>query len=187
MNRWPASESQSALVVVVPDAEKLVSPFRISYDPAAAAGVPAHITILFPFVPPAQTDDTTLSRLRSCFRAQQAFDFRLFGIKQFPGVIYLAPEPDAPFRDLTLAVWKAFPECPPYEGKHADVVPHLTVGQTTDEQELERIVQELAAVAERFLPVPARATDIALMNNSHGPWEVVTTFPLVPQRTGSTG
>ena len=37
---------QSALVVLVPEAEGLVKDFRDRYDPSATAGVPAHITLL---------------------------------------------------------------------------------------------------------------------------------------------
>ena len=44
-------------------------------------------------------------------------------------VLWLAPDPAEPFRALTASVAAAFPEHPPYEGAHDDVVPHLTVGQ----------------------------------------------------------
>ena len=47
---------ESALVVLVPEAESLVKPFRDRYDPAAAAGVPAHITLLYPFKHPDEVD-----------------------------------------------------------------------------------------------------------------------------------
>lgn len=40
---------ESALVVLVPEAEALVKSFRDRHDPSAAAGVPAHITLLYPF------------------------------------------------------------------------------------------------------------------------------------------
>jgi hypothetical protein len=43
--------SESALVVLVPEAEPLVGPFRERYDPSASAGMPAHITINYPFLP----------------------------------------------------------------------------------------------------------------------------------------
>ena len=42
------SPIESALVVLVPEAERLVKPFCERYDPSAAAGVPAHITLLYP-------------------------------------------------------------------------------------------------------------------------------------------
>jgi hypothetical protein len=98
-------------------------------------------------------------------------------IRSFPGFIYLAPEPYDPLKTLTsLAVCEALSEHPPFEGKHSDIVPHLTVAQEADEQELRRIGSELGVVVERFLPLPAKTTEVALMDNSYGPWRVVTTF-----------
>lgn len=152
--------------------------FRAAYDPAAAAGVPAHITTLFPFRPPMQTDVMTIERLKACFRAYEPFEFELVGIKRFPGLLYLAPAPDDPLKTLTRAVWEAFPEYPPYDGKHPDIVPHLTVAQEADEQVLGRIGIDFGVVAARFLPLPVKATEVALMDNSSGPWKVVTTFTL---------
>jgi 2'-5' RNA ligase superfamily len=178
VNRWPKPEPQSALVVLVPAAEELVARFRAAHDPAAAAGVPAHITTLFPFRPPAQIDVMTIERLKACFRAYEAFDFELVGIKRFPGLIYLAPEPEDPLKTLTLAVWEAFPKHPPYEGKHPDIITHLTVASEVDEQVLGRIGSDFGVVAERFLPLSAKATEVALMDNSSGPGGVVKTFTL---------
>jgi 2'-5' RNA ligase len=178
MNRWPKPEPQSALVILVPAAEELVGRFRAAHDPAAAAGVPAHITTLFPFQQPMQIDAMTIERLRACFRAHKPFGFELVGIKRFPGLIYLAPEPEDSLKALSVAAWKAFPEYPPYEGKHSDIIPHLTVAQEVDEQTLGRIESDFKVVAERFLPLPAKATEVALMDNSNGPWKVVATFTL---------
>ena len=57
------SSSESALVVLVPEAEAIAKPFRDQYDPSAAAGVPAHITLLYPFKAPDEIDDITLCKL----------------------------------------------------------------------------------------------------------------------------
>jgi hypothetical protein len=178
VNRWPKPEPQSALVVLVPAAEELVARFRAAHDPAAVAGVPAHITTLFPFQPPVQIDAISLERLETCFHACKPFDFKLVGIKRFLGMIYLAPEPDEPLKALTMAVWKAFPEYPPYEGKHGDIIPHLTVALEMNEQVLGCIERDFGVVAEQLFPLPAKATEVALMDNSSGPWKVVTTFTL---------
>src|SRR5216684_9032244 len=64
--------SESALVVLVPEPEAVVKPFRDQYDPSAAAGVPAHITLLYPFKAPDEIDDITLGKLRSCFASFKA-------------------------------------------------------------------------------------------------------------------
>src|SRR5215471_17626442 len=45
----------------------LVKPFRDRYDPSAAAGVPAHITLLYPFKHPDEVDHAALEDLRRLF------------------------------------------------------------------------------------------------------------------------
>src|SRR6266404_9374121 len=62
---------ESSLVVLVPEAEGLVRSFRDLYDPVAAAGMPAHVTILYPFKPPDQIDKADLENLRSYFGRRQ--------------------------------------------------------------------------------------------------------------------
>ena len=57
---------ESALVVVVPEAEQLVGPFREKYDPSAAAGMPPHITLLYPFKPPDAVSYTHLTLPTIC-------------------------------------------------------------------------------------------------------------------------
>ena len=181
MSQWPTPRAQSALVVLVPEAEVLVARFRAAHDPVAAAGVPAHITILFPFQPPAQAEDAAIDRLKTCFSSHAPFAFKLASIERFPGMLYLAPAPDDPFRALTLRVWEAFPQYPPYEGRHPDIIPHLTVAAGLDDWTLAHVAEDLAVVAAPLLPIPAMASEVALMNNSSGPWKVVMTFPLAGQ------
>ncbi len=120
---------ESALAVLLPEAEALVGPFRSIYDPAARVGVPAHITVLYPFVPPAQIDPSIEKSLRTVLGSSAAFDVVLAEIREFSGVLYLAPVPDVYFRKLTAAVYAQFPAYPPYAGAIADPTPHLTVGQ----------------------------------------------------------
>ena len=44
----PSDALESAVVIPVPEAEPLVGELRLEHDPAAAAGVPAHVTLLSP-------------------------------------------------------------------------------------------------------------------------------------------
>ena len=84
--------SESALVVLVPEVEPLVKPFRDQYDPSAAAGVPAHITLLYPFKAPDEIDETVLRDLRGFFRRFVPFRFSFASIRRYPdAVLYLAP------------------------------------------------------------------------------------------------
>ena len=97
---------EATLVILVPEAEGLVQSFRDRYDPAAKAGMPAHITLLYPFKSANEIDRPVLDTLSQCFSRFQPVRFSLTTINQFPGeTLYLVPEPEDPFRELTLSVW----------------------------------------------------------------------------------
>jgi 2'-5' RNA ligase len=173
------SSIESALVVIVPEAEAVVASFRERYDPSAAVGVPAHITLLYPFKPPAEVGANVLNDLQKCFSGFMPFDFSLAAIRRFPGgVLYLEPEPNEPFRQLTLALWAAYPEAPPYGGKFDTVVPHLTVALADDERQLDSIADDFARAAHGKLPATALAAEVALMDNAAGHWQIRTRFAL---------
>ena len=54
----PRTSYESAPVILVPEAEAIVGRWRQRYDPSAAVGMPAHITLNYPFLPgePAGTE-----------------------------------------------------------------------------------------------------------------------------------
>ena len=170
---------ESTLVILVPEAEGLVRSFRDRYDPAAKSGMPAHITLLYPFKGPDEIDGLVLDTLRECFSRFQPLKFSLKTINQFPGeTLYLAPEPEEPFRQLTLAIWRCYPETPPYGGRYWTVVPHLTAAHFVGEQGLGAIAREFAQAAQGRLPIQAQAAEVALMDTRSGRWEINTTFRL---------
>ena len=170
---------ESTLVILAPEAEGLVQSFRDRYDPAAKAGMPAHITLLYPFKSPNEIDGLVLDTLRDCFSRFQPLKFSLMTINQFPGeTLYLAPEPDEPFRQLTLAIWRCYPETPPYGGRYWTVVPHLTAAHFVGEQGLGAIAREFEQAAQRRLPIQGHAVEVTLMDSRSGRWEINTTFRL---------
>jgi len=171
--------NETALVVLVPEAEPLVKPFRDRYDPSAAAGVPAHITLLYPFKHPDEVDYAALEDLRRLFQRFAPFRFSLAPIRRFPdAILYLAPEPDEPFRQLVLAIWDQYRETPPYGGKWPDIVPHLSVAWVKDEQQLDRIADDFAKASQGKLPIPATAAQVTLMEKRSGHWFIRATFDL---------
>jgi 2'-5' RNA ligase len=173
------SQSESALVVLVPEAEAVAKPFRDRYDPSAAAGMPAHITLLFPFRAPNDVDDITLGNLRGCFARFEPIRFSLGTVKRFSSdVLYLAPEPDESFRQLTRAIWKLFPERPPYGGKWPDIIPHLSLAWLADEVRLTEVADDFVKASAGKLPIAAIASEVALMDNRSGRWKVEATFSL---------
>jgi len=158
----------------------LVRPFRDRHDPAAKAGMPAHITLLYPFKSPNEIDGTVLDILRRCFSNFTSFEFSLTTINRFPGeVLYLVPEPEDPFRQLTLGIWGCYPETPPYRGRYSTVIPHLTVAdRLLGEQELGEVTREFEQASHRHLPIQGHAAEVTLMDSRSGRWEINTTFKL---------
>jgi 2'-5' RNA ligase len=173
------STDESALVVLVPEAEAIAGPFRDQYDPSAAAGMPAHITLLYPFKAPDEIDSLILGKLHDCFARAEPIRFSLGTIRRFPAdVLYLAPEPGEPFRQLTLSIWNLFPQNPPYGGKWPDIVPHLSVASVPDERQLTTIADEFTKAAQGKLPIHATASKVALMESRSGRWRVSAMFSL---------
>ena len=126
-----------------------------------------------------------LAAVREAVAAVPAFDLVFRRTRRFGDqVLWLAPEPDAPLRALTAAVWARFPETPPYGGRFDDVVPHLTV---TDGQPAE-LMDAAAAQVRPWLPIPARVEAVRLIVGRPEPdaWRTVAEFPL-PLQAGGAG
>lgn len=173
-----STPSESALVVLIPEAEALVGRFRTQYDPSAAFAMPAHVTILYPFKSPGDLTPDVIQRLAGLFSNCPAFTVAFTQWRHFPNVLYLASMPDEPFRKLTELVSQRFPETPPYGGQFAEIIPHLTVAQVNDPQRLHDITLEFQQVAENTLPIRVNVTEVTLMDNESGIWQIRTRFPL---------
>ena len=170
--------TESALVAIIPEAEDLVSSFRDRFDPSAAAGVPAHVTVLYPFKPPAEVTAEVLESLRELFARTLSFNLSFSSIERFPAVLYLRPEPEEPLRNLTMMITECFPEAPPYGGAFTDVVPHLTIADIADAENLNVIAAEFARRAKGRLPIKSTVKEIVLMDNQSGRWRVRRRFAL---------
>jgi 2'-5' RNA ligase len=168
--------AESALAVNVPEAEQYVGALRQRFDPAAKLGVPAHITVLYPFVPPERIIGSVVRKVRDILSSFEAFEFSLTRIVRFPTALYLAPEPAQPFIGLTEALVRAFPEYPPYGGQYDSIVPHLTVAQGSD-AEHHMAEAELVAALPR-VGIEASCREVVLIENSSGRWEHMHSFPV---------
>jgi 2'-5' RNA ligase len=166
---------RSALIVEVPEAEPLVREWRAKHDWSAQHGVPAHITLLFPFLPTEEIDDPLHADLGELFKAHPAFAFRLTHVARFPDeVAWLAPEPAEPFKALTEAISSQYPEYPPYEGIHDEVIHHLTVAEGGS-----ALHDEVDAALTPALPIEAEATSVSLIvEDDAGWWSPGESYPL---------
>lgn len=154
---------------------------RQAGDPMTRLDVPAHVTLLFPFMPRDTVGETDIEAVAAIVARQPAFEVALADVRRFPSseggldaVLWLAPEPAEPFVRLTSAIATAYPAYPPYGGDHDEVIPHLTMA-TADPAQFDRLEAEIRA----HLPV-RRAVDRAalLVEDAGGRWSTERRFPL---------
>jgi len=164
----------SAVIVHVPEAEPVVGAWRRAHTYDAPLGLPAHVTILYPFVPRAELTQAE-PRLAKLLAGLEAFDATFARTARFPELLYLDPEPAERFLQLTEAVTAAWPEHPPYEGAHDVVIPHLTVAESADASLLDAIASEV----EPRLPIRQRVGAASLfVEGDDGRWREHRRLPL---------
>ncbi len=164
--------SATAIIVPVPEAEPVVHRWRQRCTDDGAEGMPPHITLLHPFADRGVVVAKEIGAVLRCFGP---VDFTLAAAARFSGassVLFLEPVPDTPFRAMTAALTSAFPQYQPYGGAFDDVVPHLTVAGSADENVLAWIERDVT----RALPIRARATQVWLMEHHDSRWRIHTRF-----------
>jgi 2'-5' RNA ligase len=157
---------RTALIVPVPEAGRIVDGWRErTCADKPSTSVPAHVTLLFPFVPAGQVDARLLGELATLFSAFSPFELSFARTARFPLTLYLEPEPAAPFVALTEAIAARYPEHPPYEGQFDTVVPHLTVAHGDP-----KVLDAAAAEVEPRLPISTTVREAVLLEEVEPDW-----------------
>src|SRR2546423_1328000 len=81
----------TAVVIFAPhEVQAVATPIMRQYALDSLIRVPAHITLMFPFVPFEQLDSAAQT-IKSICADIRPFDITLSGYDQFPGVIFMQP------------------------------------------------------------------------------------------------
>lgn len=169
---------ETALIIEVPESEFLVGELRSELDEIASKGVPAHITVVYPFMPVARLSDAVVSTLQSLTSGFKLFSFELTEWSRFESALWLRPNPEEPFQELTRKVVELFPEFQPYGGKHASVQPHLTVAQFDKSEREAPKWKHIVESTKHSLPIACNASGMAVyVNKDSGKWERLLTLP----------
>ncbi|WP_351236343.1 2'-5' RNA ligase family protein [Streptomyces sp. NPDC002133] len=89
-------------------------------------------------------------------------------------MLHLVPEPDTQLRQLTEAIADRWPEAPPYGGRFAEIMPHLTIAQGQEDAVLEEIEADLAS----RLPFTSHVASVELMVHDGVKWQERASFAL---------
>ena len=169
--------SQTALIVEVPEAEAVVGNLRTRFDGVSLLGMPAHITVLYPFIEKQELTEPIRKRIAEVVSGVMKFGFQLCELGEFPETVYLAPSPKADFIQLTEAIAREFPDYPPFGGIHDSVIPHLSVLNGN-----KKYVKEVKAALESSLElndgIRSNCVEVALFGFDNARWEKLDVFKL---------
>ena len=167
------SEPSSAIVVRIglPPALERV---RRQFDRAARLGVPAHVTILYPWLSAAALTGEARATLGRIARETRSFDVGFVAARRWPGIVYLEPEPAWPLNALIDRVMARYPDHPPYGGTVPEVIPHLTLVENARAP-----LVEIATSAAASLPFERTARSIeVLVEGTDRRWGLRWRLPL---------
>jgi hypothetical protein len=166
------TQGRTGVIIPVPVADELLDRVRERH-PGAVRDVPAHVSVLYPFLPVEQLDSSVTASLQAVFTAHEPTEVVFNTCHRQPGFVGLLPEPPDVLDALAAATRQHWPTVLPYGGAFgADPGAHLTVAMGTDEATSAEIEAEVGT----WLPLRARL-DTAWLVAYDGGWTVRSTFP----------
>jgi len=166
--------NESALIIPIPEVEPIVGALRLQHDPAAPLGVPAHVTLLYPFRP-ADAAIGEIEKLKTICASIDAFSFSFIEVRRFSATAYLHPDKSERFVQITRTLMELWPDFRPYGGAFAEIIPHLTVADKVSSEILSSVEASLAGQ----LPLRCVAREVCLLtSNEAGMWSTMASFPL---------
>ncbi|MFD5886457.1 2'-5' RNA ligase family protein [Streptomyces sp. NPDC060334] len=163
----------TAVVIVLPDATPLLdAAWRI--DPTLVRpGMPAHVSLLYPFVPRSALTGQDEQRVRSLAAEFPATDLLLTEVVTAPGFVAVTVAELQPIVDAFRTQW---PGSRPYGGRFgARPAAHVTVAMGADDP---TTAAHVRTAVGGLLPLRARAVAIQLVVLTEEGWQSQFTAPL---------
>jgi 2'-5' RNA ligase len=174
--------AQFLIMVSVPEVESLVAPLRARFDPSAKRGLGAHVTVVHSNLPSDRLGSIAVEQIVAAASSITPFNYWITRVGRFPGTVYLAAEPAAPFVHLKHTLSAALRIDGNEQPGHGPFIPHVSVVRKSarDDRDVE---VELTTMLERQGPISCECKQIVLLENSSGLWRPVREFTL----NGDTG
>jgi 2'-5' RNA ligase len=185
--------TRTALLLPVPAADPLLRKVADRFPATARPGLPAHLTVLYPFVPAESLAAATVRACAEIAERTSPIDVRFTRCRVRGEMAYLGPEPVAPVDALLRAVRARWPGLTPYGGRFPDAPAHVTLaldGRSSDHAVREgarkpvsgeRVSGRMRAVArlvDPLLPIGTTLDKLMLVTVGEGGWAVRGGWPL---------
>jgi 2'-5' RNA ligase len=168
----PSEETALILRVALPPR---LEALRMRSVPEAVAGLPAHVTVAFPFAAADAIDETVVALVAEVAARRAPWTMRLVERRRWSDAVYAAIDPEAPAVELQADLTTAFPSLPIYGGTIDVFVPHVTIAEG-------RAVDDPAVDADPGwgdLPVTQAVSEVELIvRSAAGRWNVEHRFPM---------
>jgi hypothetical protein len=179
-----ADDMPSPARIAIPPRTAIVAPIRLptelaaireAADRMAARGVPAHVTVLYPFLSAAELDSTVRDQVLEVAAHSEVFVASFDRAERHDEMVWIVPADQRPFLRLTAGYFDRWPDHPPYGGLYDQLVAHLTLLETSDREALDRAVDAL----EGALPFDVAVTELELIEeDEQGVWHRRWSLPL---------
>jgi 2'-5' RNA ligase len=167
----PSDDTALIIRVALPAA---LAALRLRSDTNAADGVPAHVTLLYPFAAPASIDDGVIRAVGDIVGRHAAWTIVLGERRRWPDTLYASVEPEAPVRALQAELAAAFPMLPLYSGSFP-FTPHVTIAEGQGAHD--PAVGDDPAWGDLPFRCDADAVEV-IVHGDDGRWHVARRFPM---------
>lgn len=165
----------TALVSPAPALDPLLAAIEAAHPGATRAGIPAHVTFLYPFLPLTELDSEATDWLTALAARQSPLTVEFAQARVEPGFVYL----DSPLlTPLTGEIRAHWPDLVPYLGRFGpDPVAHLSLAIGTAETDA------IAALAATALPTSVTLDHLWLVGHDNDEWQNLGRFPFAATPT----
>lgn len=154
----------TTLIAPLPRANRVLAPVRLEHDWSARRGVPAHVTLFGPFVPPAEMTPELLERLRELFVHEAALRISLDRLGRLGDTACLFPDAWHALAGVTERLGRLRPDLRQRVRRY-----HVTVARACSDTLLARVSAEV----QPHLPI-ADWADVAELVERRGDGTVRT-------------
>ena len=159
---------QTALVFLVPEAEAPLSRVASTFPQLVRPGLPAHVTVLAPWIPLDEVDQKALVLCANLAASmpETTVSFNKIGMK--PGFVYLDSDEASSIEAICDATKRTWPYLPPYAGKHKDVRPHITLALGDMRDGDQEVIADLVLPS---LPIRSSFESLHVVSFNGSRWE----------------
>lgn len=162
---------QTGVIIPVPAVDELLATVATRYPGTVREGIPAHLSVLYPFIAAEQVDEQLIGVLSGLFTGQSPISVSFAAVRRNAGFVYLPPRPAGRIAQLVGTVRQRWPEVTPYAGLYGDVEPHVTIAICSSAETAVRIERDTHPV----LPIPAELREAWLVEFD-GKWSLRARF-----------